>query len=74
MVERMYKENDDLLDVVDAISRMSGFTNSIGLFFTATAVHDMHGSIRVETKRGEGSVVVVKIPKRIDALQNLLTY
>lgn len=63
---------NDLIAVVNEISAMDGFTNSVGLFFTAVAVNDMSGEITVETQQGEGTTFRVTLPKRIEALRNLL--
>ena len=74
LIADVYEEREDLIEVVNEINTMSGFTNSVGLFFTATAVNDMHGTIKVDTKPTEGSVFIIKIPVRIDGLKNLLLY
>ena len=69
-----YDDKKDLIDVVNEIGDMRGFTNSIGLFFTATAVNDLNGTLEVESIPGNGSTFTVRIPEEITATKNLLDY
>lgn len=74
MIRRAYQRQEDLLDVVNEMSFMGGFTNSIGLFFTAVATNDLNGTIAVKTRERQGSVFTVQIPITIDQLKNLLRF
>lgn len=74
MVGRVYNERANLINVVNQISNMRGFTNSVGMFFTAVAVQDMGGTIQVETVEGEGSAFVICLPRAVESLRNLLIY
>lgn len=69
-----YDDKKDLIDVVNEIGNMRGFTNSIGLFFTATAVNDLNGTLEVESVPGNGSTFTIRIPEAISATKNLLDY
>jgi signal transduction histidine kinase len=74
LIARVYTRQEDLVDVVNEISKMEGFTNSVGLFFTAVAVNDMSGSISVATEPGKGSIFTVQLPREIKTLRNLLRF
>ena len=74
LIRRVYREQEDLMTVVNTISDMRGYTNSIGMFFTAVAVNDLQGELSVSTEPGEGSRFTVHIPQRIEALRNLLRF
>ena len=74
LIGRVYLQQEDLIDVVNEIGYMDGFTNSIGLFFTAVAINDLKGTIDAETKTGEGSVFTLRIPVKIDGLKSLLRF
>ena len=56
------------------IGEMDGFTNSIGLFFTAAALNDLNGTLEVESKPGSGSTFTIRVPETISATKNLLVY
>lgn len=74
LVKQVYNREEELINVVDAISHMEGFTNSVGLFFTAIAVNDMRGQIDVETTSKKGSVFRIRLPRYIDELKRLLRF
>jgi sensor histidine kinase regulating citrate/malate metabolism len=74
MIQQVYTHEEELIHVVDAISHMEGFTNSVGLFFTAVAVNDMSGEISVQTKQRVGSVFRIVLPIKVEALNRLLRF
>lgn len=74
LIADTYLKREDLIGVVNEIGNMAGFTNSIGLFFTAVAVNDLHGKIRVESKQDKGSRFIIELPVVIDSTRNLLLY
>ena len=63
-----------MIEVVNTINRMEGFTNSVGLFFTGVAVNDMNGEITVSTERGAGSTFRIVLPREIQGLKRLLRF
>lgn len=69
-----YNDKADLVDVVNEIGEMRGFTNSIGLFFTTAAVNDLGGTLQVESTPAQGSIFTIRIPETISATKNLLVY
>lgn len=72
LISKVYTREEELMNVVDAISRMEGFTNSVGLFFIAVAVNDMSGTISVTTVPQTSSTFRIELPTRIAALRRLL--
>ncbi|RJP19938.1 MAG: FHA domain-containing protein [Candidatus Abyssobacteria bacterium SURF_5] len=74
LVRDVYEREEDLIHVVETIYNMEGFTNRVGLFFTAVAVNDMWGTIAVTTEKGKGSVFTVQLPRKIDKLRDLLRF
>ena len=73
-VRNLYEKDEDLIRVVGAIHTMQGFTNRVGLFFTAVAVNDMHGTISAKTNEGKGTTFTLQLPKSIDTLRGLLKF
>jgi len=74
MIRNVYREQEDLIRVVDTMSRMEGFTNSVGFFFTAVAVNDMSGELIVDTEPGFGTTFQIQLPERITELKKLLRF
>ena len=69
LIERVYSHEEDLIDVVNAINGMEGFTNSVGLFFVAVAVNDMDGKVTASTTPKVGSTFRITLPRSIDCLK-----
>jgi signal transduction histidine kinase len=74
LIRQVHSHEEDLIDVVNTINRMEGFTNSVGLFFTGVAVNDMDGEITVSTERGSGSTFRIVLPREIKGLKRLLRF
>ncbi len=74
LIADAYNDKEDLIDVVNEIGEMRGFTNSIGLFFTASAVNDLNGTVELESIPGSGSTFTIRIPEAISETKNLLVY
>lgn len=74
LIRQVYTRQEDLTDVVNAISHMDGFTNSVGLFFMAIAVNDMSGEVSVSTTPNKGSNFRILLPKEIEKLNRLLRF
>ena len=74
LIKQVYTQEKELLNVVDTISRMEGFTNSVGLFFIAVAVKDMRGDITVTTTQRKGSVFRIELPEQIAELKRLVRF
>jgi signal transduction histidine kinase len=74
LIKQIYTHEEEVINVVEVISRMEGFTNSVGLFFTAVAVNDMDGDISVTSVRRKGSVFRIRLPKHITELKRLLRF
>ena len=74
LIQRVHRQEENLIEVVNTINRMEGFTNSVGLFFTGVAVSDMDGEITVSTERGIGSTFRIVLPREIQGLKRLLRF
>jgi pSer/pThr/pTyr-binding forkhead associated (FHA) protein len=74
LIHQAYQNKEQLMAVVQKIRSMSGFTNSIGLFFTGVAINDMSGDVSVEVREGLGSIFTLQIPTQITTLKNLLHF